>query len=148
MGTLLQDLRYGARTLARNRGFAAVAALTLALGIGANTAIFSLVDAFFLRELPVKDPQQLVLINRLKAKGELEDDFPYPTFEQFRDGSHSFTGMFAWDDSTMSVTVDGQPEFLLGDFVSGSYFDVLGVGAALGRTFTLDAHGFAVALDP
>ncbi|HEY6291250.1 MAG TPA: ABC transporter permease [Terriglobia bacterium] len=138
MGILLQDLRYGMRTLAKNRGFAAVAVLTLALGIGANTAIFSLVDAFLLRQLPVKDPQQLVLVNRVTPTGGVEDDFPYRTFEQFRDRSHSFSGMFAWDDSTMSVTVDGQPEFLAGDFVTGGYFDVMGVGTILGRTFKAD----------
>ena len=131
-----KDLRYSARMLRKNRGFTAIAVLTLALGIGANTAIFSLVDAFLLRELPVKDPQQLVLLDRVTAKGGSAGDFPYPTFEQFRDRNHSLSGVFAWDNSTMSVTVHGQPEFLYGDFVSGSYFDVLGVRAVLGRTFT------------
>jgi predicted permease len=136
--TLVQDLRYGLRQLRSNPGFTIVAVLTLALGIGANTAIFSLVDAFLLRNLPVKDPQQLVLVNRVTPKGQMESDFPYPAFEQFRDRNHSFSGIFAWDDSTMSVTVDGQAEFLSGDFVSGSYFRVLGVGAEAGRTFTPD----------
>lgn len=130
-----QDLRYAARLLRKNRGFTVIAVLTLALGIGANTAIFSLIDAFLLRDLPVKDPQQLVLVNRVTAKGSPEDDFPYATFEQFRDRSRSLSGIFAWDNSTMSVTVRGQPEFLYGDFVSGSYFDVLGVRPLLGRTF-------------
>jgi len=131
-----QDLRYGARVLRKSPGFTVTVVLTLALGIGANTAIFSLVDAFLLRQLPVKDPQQLVLVDRVTPKGGLGDDFPYPTFEQFRDRNHSFSGIFARDGSTMSVTVDGQPEFVAGDFVSGSYFDVLGARAALGRTFT------------
>jgi predicted permease len=133
--TLRQDVRYGLRQLRRNPGFTSVAVLTLALGIGANTAIFSLIDAFLLRELPVKDPQQLVIVNRVTAKGGLDDDFPFPTYEQFRDGSHSFSGSFAWDGSTVSVTVNGQPEFVSGEFVSGSYFDVLGVHALVGRTF-------------
>lgn len=125
--SIWQDLHYAARLLRKHRGFTVIAVLTLALGIGANTAIFSLIDAFLLRELSVKDPQQLVLVNRVTAKGGPEDDFPYATFEQFRDRSHSLSGIFAWDSSTMSVTVRGQPEFLYGDFVSGSYFDVLGV---------------------
>ena len=124
--------------LAKNPGFTTVAVLTLALGIGANTAIFSLVDAFLLRLLPVKDPQNLVLVNRITTTGRTEDDFPYPTFEQLRDRSHAFSGIFAWDGSTVSVTVDGHPEFVYGDFVTGSYFDVLGVRATLGRTFTVD----------
>lgn len=134
----IQDLRYGLRTMRQSPGFTAVAVLSLALGIGANTAIFSLVDAFILRQLPVKDPQQLVLVKRVTPKGGVKADFPYPTFEQFSDRNHSFSGMFAWDGSAMSVTVDGQPEFVSGDFVSGSYFDVLGVRATLGRTFTAD----------
>jgi macrolide transport system ATP-binding/permease protein len=84
---LLRDIRYALRTLLRSPGFSATALLTLALGIGANTAIFSLVDAFLLRSLPVKDPQELVLVR---------SGFPYSTFEQFRDRNHSFAGMFAY----------------------------------------------------
>jgi predicted permease len=133
---LWQDLRPAARVLCKSRGFTLIAVLTLALGIGANTAIFSLIDAFLLRELPVKDPQQLVLVHRVTAKGGTEDDFPFPAYEQFRDRNRSLSGLFAWDNSTMNVTVRGEPEFLYGDFVTGSYFDVLGVRAALGRTFT------------
>jgi predicted permease len=122
--------------LMKNPGFTAVAVLSLALGIGANTAIFSLVDAFLLRPLPVKNPEQLVLVDRVRPKGGIADDFPYPTFEQFRDHNHSFSGMFAWDDSHVAVTVDGQAEMVDADFVSGNYFEVLGVDALLGRVFT------------
>jgi predicted permease len=136
--TLLQDLKYGLRMLVKDPGFTAVAVITLALGIGANTAIFSLVDAFLLRRLPVKSPEQLVFVNRVSPKGGTEDDFPYPAFEQFRDHNQSFSGLFAWDDSNVAVTVDGQTAMVPGDFVSGTYFDVLGVGAMLGRTFTSD----------
>jgi predicted permease len=130
------DMRYAWRMMLRSPGFTTAAVITLALGIGANTAIFSLVDAFLLRLLPVKDPQRLVLVDRVLSTGRTEDDFSYPVFEQLRDRNHSLSGMFAYDGSTVIVSVDGQPEVASGDFVSGSYFDVLGVSAILGRTFT------------
>jgi predicted permease len=122
----IQDFRYALRTLRKSPGFTLIALLTLALGIGANTAIFSLVDAFLLRPLPVRDPRELILVRGA---------FPNPTFEQFRDRNHSFSGIFAFDESHVTVTIDGHPEYLDGDFVSGSYFDVLGIGAIAGRTF-------------
>ncbi len=140
---LWQDLCYGARMLIKNPGFTLIAALTLALGIGANTAVFSLVDAFLLRSLPVRDPQQLVIVQSALPKGGTNCCFPYSTFEQFRDRNHSFAGLFAVRGTgntkviPVSVTVNGQPEIVAGDFVSGSYFDVLGVPALLGRTFTV-----------
>src|SRR5437762_3772413 len=123
MGTLWQDLRYGIRMLGKSPGFTVIAILTLAMGIGANTAVFSLVDAFLLRLLPVKNPHQLVFVHATRAKGGTTGSFSYPTFEQFRDRNHSLAGIFAYDDTHISVTVDGQPEYVDGDFVSGSYFD-------------------------
>jgi predicted permease len=129
MENLFRDIRYALRALLRSPGFSATALLTLALGIGANTAIFSLVDAFLLRSLPVKDPRELVLVR---------SGFPYSTFEQFRDRSHSFAGMFAYDESHVTVVIDGQPEYLDGDFVSGTYFETLGVNAIAGRTLLPD----------
>src|SRR5262245_42030989 len=138
MQTLWQDLRYGIRMLTKRPGFTLIVELTLALGIGANTAVFSLIDAFLLRLLPVRDPQQLVFVRALTPSGGITGSFPYPVFEQFRDQNHSFSGIFAFDSTRVSVTVEGQPEMVRGDFVSGSYFDVLGVSAILGRTFTAD----------
>ena len=135
---LLQDFRYAARTLRKNPAFTTVAILTLALGIGANTAIFSLVDAFLLRLLPVKDPQQLVFVHATRPEGGTHGDFPYATAEALRGQNNSFSGMFAWDDSRVTVTLDGRPELVDGDFVSGSYWDVLGVRPFLGRTFTAE----------
>src|SRR5262245_1583859 len=141
---LRQDLRYGARMMLKKPGFTLIAALTLALGIGANTAVFSLVDAFLLRLLPVKDPQQLVFVQVALPKGGSGCCFTYGAFEQFRDRSRSFAGLFAVRGTgntktlPVSVTVIGEPEIVAGDFVSGSYFDVLGVSASLGRTFTPD----------
>src|SRR3989442_8717622 len=134
MGTLIQDLRYGLRMLARNPGFTVVAVLTLALGIGANTAIFSLIDAVLLRALPVTHPEQLVLL-RGESPHVVTDSLPYPTFAQLRD-SHVFDGMFAFCYLGLATGVDGKPGIAEGQLVSGSYFSVLGVQAIAGRTFT------------
>ena len=138
MQTLWQDLRYCARMSLKKLSFTMVVVITLALGIGANTAVFSLIDGFLLRSLPVRDPQQLVFVRAATPRGEITGDFPYPIFEQFRDQNRSVSGIFAFDNTRVSVTVEGQPEMVWGDFVSGSYFDVLGVSAILGRTFTAD----------
>jgi predicted permease len=134
----LHDLRYAARLLRKNPGFTTVAVLTLALGIGANTAIFSLVDTFLLRTLPVRDPQQLVFVRASKPEGGVRHDFSYSTFEALRDHNSSLSGMFAWDNSRVSAVRGGQAEAIDGDFVSGNYWDVLGVTPFLGRTFTAD----------
>jgi predicted permease len=139
----LQDLRYAARLMLRSPGFTAVAVFTLALGIGANTAIFSLIDAFLLRLLPVKDPQQLVVIRATLPKGGTRGDFPFLVFERFRDANSSCSGMFAWDEASANVTIDGQAQLVRADFVSGSYFDVLGVNALFGRTINTEDDRFA-----
>ncbi|HYL65088.1 MAG TPA: ABC transporter permease [Candidatus Methylomirabilis sp.] len=135
---LAQDFRYSLRTMRRSLGFCAVAIVTLALGIGANTAIFSLMDAFLWRTLPAKDPQQLVFVRAMAPDGRTFGDFPYREFEYLRDRNNSFSGMFAYDSSNNNVTVDGQSEIVADDFVSGNYFEVLGVNAFLGRTLTAD----------
>jgi len=135
MQTLLQDVHYGLPMLAKNPGFTAVAVLTLALGIGANTAIFILIDAILLKMLPVGHPEQLVLLRweSLQAK---TDFLPYPTFAQLRDSSHVFAGMFALYNLGIASAVDGTPGIAAGQLVFGSYFPVLGVQAIAGRTFT------------
>src|SRR5467141_3128294 len=114
--TSWQDLRFAARTLRKSPGFTAAVVLTLALGIGANTAIFSLVDTFLLRVLPVKDPQQLVFIRATRPKGGTHGDFPYATFEALRDHNNSFSGMFAWDSSRVNAVLNGQAELTDVDF--------------------------------
>src|SRR5262249_43198383 len=88
-----QDLRYSLRTMRRSPGFCGVAIITLALGIGANTAIFSLVDAFLWQVLPVRDPQRLVFVRGIKADGRTFGDFPYREFEHLREHNSSFSGM-------------------------------------------------------
>jgi predicted permease len=137
MRTLWQDIKHGIRMLRRCPGFTTVAVLTLALGIGANTAIFSLINALLLRSLPgVKDPHQLVLMT---DKGN--SSLPYVLYERLHDRSQCFAGLFAIEGPYRSkMTIVGPhaagPESVQAQAVSGNYFDVLGVPAALGRTLT------------
>jgi predicted permease len=131
-----RDFGYALRTLRRSRGFAVVAALTLALGIGANTAIFTLLDQVLLRLLPVKNPQQLVLLTtRGKHYGNNwgGNAISYPMYRDFQDHNEVFSGMFCRFPQPVSMTYGGQAERTLGELVSGTYFGVLGVGTVLGR---------------
>jgi predicted permease len=137
MTTLRQDVRYAVRMLGRYPGFAAVAVLTLALGIGANTAIFTLINALLLKSLPgVKDPHQLVLVTDRGSYSQ-----PYVVYDWLREHSRSFSGLFSigWPEKRR-VGVLGQnaaqAEPVQAQAVSGNFFDVLGVSAALGRTLT------------
>jgi len=134
-----RDFGYALRTLRRSRGFALVAALTLALGIGANTAIFTLLDQVLLRLLPVKNPQQLVLLTmRGKHYGNNwgGNAISYPMYRDFQDHNEVFSGMFCRFPNPVSMTFGAQSERVAAELVSGTYFDVLGVGTALGRAFT------------
>jgi predicted permease len=148
-----RDLGYGLRTLRRSPGFTAVAALTLALGIGANTAIFTLLDQVLLRLLPVKDPHSLVLLTmRGKHYGSNwgSNAISYPMYKDFQTHNEVFSGMLARFPLHSSVTIGTQAERIKGELVSGTYFDVLGVGAAIGRTLTPDddrtPHGHPVVM--
>jgi predicted permease len=141
MGNLLPDLRYAIRTFRKSPVFVVVAVLSLAFGIGANTAIFTLVDQVLLRLLPVKDPQQLVLLwGRGPHYGSNNGRYKlsYPMYEDFRDHNQVFSGMFCRWETSMSVSSDGRTERVDGELVSGTYFPVLGVGPALGRLFTAE----------
>jgi predicted permease len=138
---LLQDLRYSLRVLLQNPGFAAVAVLSLALGIGANTAIFSIVDAVLLKWLPVSSPQELVVIARNPQKPGV--GFNYPDYEYVRDHNQVFSGVLVsgGGGGALSMTVPdegshGSSELVPGTMVSGNYFQVLGVTPAIGRLFT------------
>jgi ABC-type antimicrobial peptide transport system permease subunit len=135
--SMWQDLRYGVRVLLKKPGFTLIVVITLALGMGANIAIFGMVDVLLFKHLPVKDPQQLVFVQRAQPDDRPGgDDVPVRIFEQFRDLNNSFSGMSAYSHTPVSVTVDGHSEIIRGDFVSGNYFEVLGVSTILGRTFT------------
>ena len=137
---LMQDLRYGLRTLRKSPGFTAVAALSLALGIGANTAIFSIVDAVLLKSLPVRNPEQLVALEAFNQRGD-HSNFSYPLFERLRDRLQVFTGILATQDGAgqmeMADTESASTtEQVAAQLVSGEYFQVLGVNAIIGRTLT------------
>src|ERR1700730_12026875 len=138
MAAILQDLRYSLRALRRSPVFLAVAMLSLALGIGANTAIFTLVNQLILQPLPVRDPEQLVMLaGRGKHYGGNNgpDRISYPMYQEIRDKNQVFSGMFCTYPSTVSASFQGRTELISADFVSGDYFPVLGVGAAAGRVF-------------
>ena len=130
-----RDLRYGWRTLRRAPTFTSVAVLSMALAIGANTAIFSLVNAVLLRELPVADPARLVFVDAAGSKGA-NGAPPYPCLERFRRESAVFSGLSAFATDQLPVEIDGEVEQISGQVASGNYFDVLGVTAALGRLIT------------
>src|SRR5262245_58609288 len=138
MGSFIQDLRYGARMLIKNPGFTLVAVLSLALGIGANTAIFSLLDALLLKPLPVKQPEQLVIVgtDTPSQPGRGWSIFSYPVFRELREKNSVFSGMFARSGLQMSLSGSGQTERVQGEVVSGNFFSTLGVGPLLGRLLT------------
>jgi len=128
-----QDVRIGARLLRRSPVVTIVAVATMALGIGANTAVYSLIDGALLRTMPVPEPDRLVFATETTPSGVSTRDFTERTFEQLRDDNRTLSGLAAYDDSRVSATIDGQPEMVRGDFVSAQYFAVIGTSAARGR---------------
>src|SRR6185369_11373957 len=138
LGSFAQDIRYAVRMLINNKGFASVAVLSLALGIGANTAIFSLINAVMLRMLPVNDPQQLVLL-KLVGPGRISNNFNYRLFEQLQQDNQSFNGLIAANTVTsLRITVidpsaSSEVETVQQAQVSSNFFSVLGVNAVIGR---------------
>ena len=150
------DLRYAFRTFGRSKGFTAAAIATLALGIGANTAVFSVVDALLLRKLPVKNPEELVVFDWLRTDGfnggsaipaTVDQDRPLElgvrtsfsalTVERFREHTATLSDVFAFSPAgTLNIVADGQADTASGLFVTGGYFAGLGVGAIVGRTLS------------
>jgi predicted permease len=135
--TFVKDLRYALRQLRANPGFATAAVLTLALGIGANTAIFRVLDAVVLRSLPVREPEKLVIVRAFDGKGW---GLNYPLFRELSARQHAVEGMFAFSDFPVkdAVLSSGPMTGLTGRIATGGYFQVLGVDAQLGRVFTED----------
>src|SRR5437016_2926480 len=144
MRTLWQDVRFGARMLAKQPGFTCIAVLTLALGIGANAGIFSVLRQVLLQRLPVPPPEQLALIYSPGPKNghvssdqsgtEGSESFSYPMYADLRDRNTVFAGLAAKADFSVSVTYRAQTERAHADLVSGNYFETLGAHAAIGRT--------------
>ncbi len=155
MGSLLQDLRYGAHMLLTHRAFTAIAVLTIAIGVGANTALFSVIDAVLLQKLPVNKPDQLVLLkaswdpdkfgpggfdgsNRLDRETGLNvgTSFPLQTYVRLRQEPGVLSDVFAFSSVDINLNAGGQAEVVSGQAVSGNYYSVLGVPAIVGRTIT------------
>jgi macrolide transport system ATP-binding/permease protein len=154
---LAQDIRYALRAMTANKLFTFLAALSLALGIGANTAIYSFMDAIMIRALPVQRPEQLVILN-WRAKGNAEvvrshsgtsydepggiktsPNYPYPAYELFRDHNRVFSTLFGYTGAgRLNLVIDGQAELGEGQYVSGGYFTGLGVRPAAGRLIGLE----------
>ncbi len=137
MTTTIKDLRYGLRVLLKSPGFSTVAVLTLALGIGANAAMFSLVNGVLLRGLPFPDAGRLVVIYS-KTPQFSHMSSSYPNFEDWRQQNRSFTGMAAFRTDSVNLTGQGQPERLRVAMVSASFFPLLGIAPVVGRTFAAD----------
>jgi predicted permease len=143
MENLLQDIRFGLRTLGKNPGFTIVAILTLALGIGANAAIFSLTDQVLLRLLPVERPQELVVLTspgvnhgRVWSDSDGGPSFSYPMYKDLRDRNEVFTGLLARYHTAVNVAGQRESQLAEGELVTGNYFQVLGVRPFLGRVFS------------
>src|SRR5205085_10717453 len=154
MNTLLQDLRYGFRMLLKQKGVSAAALLSLALGIGANTALFSIVDAMLLKMLPVKEPERLVLLKSVAPRefsvgsynGSSNSDpvtgqrtmtsFAYQCYQRMREQQGPLSDVFAFGNVGLNVSADGQADVATGQAVSGNYYIGLGVQPAAGRLLT------------
>ena len=132
---VLTDLRYALRGLVKNRGFALVAVLSLALGIGANTTIFTLIRALFMRPLPVRDSARLVALFTTDGRMAGLPLISYPNYRDFRDHNTVFSGMLLYAPVVVSLTGSGDPQLLMAQLVTGNYFETLGVQPAVGRGF-------------
>jgi putative ABC transport system permease protein len=134
--TVLQDVRYGVRVLAKHRGFTVVAVLTLALGIGANTAIFSVVNELLLRPLPYANADRLVMLWEVGPEGRHQNTTSRANFRAWREQSTVFEGMAAFSDQRINLTGDGEPEEVSVQFATPELFQVLGIEPILGRSLT------------
>src|SRR5678816_3497358 len=139
MSALLTDLRFGARMLLKNPAVTIIALLALTLGIGANTAIFSVVNAVLLRGFPYKDPEQLALVWEKRQGGRTDQNvINLGNFSDWKDQNSVFADMAAFLDTSRNLTGDGEPEEITGQLATTNLFSVLGTNPVLGRTFAED----------
>jgi macrolide transport system ATP-binding/permease protein len=138
---LYRNLRYGARSLRKSPGFTLVAVLTIALGIGVNSTIFSLVNAVLFRPLPVESPDQLVDIYGHTATSSSHDSNSYPNFRDYAEQTETLSGLMAYTNFFANLSIEGSSELVVGEIVSQEYFDVLGVRPARGRAFDVSEYG-------
>ena len=151
MDTLLQDIRYTFRVLGKKPGFALVAVLSLALGIGANVAVFSLVNFVLFKPMPVKEPGRLAALYATESQSSMPLGFSYPDYVDYRDDSEVFTDLMGFTGIPLNLSISGgQPEMIWGELVTGNYFSGLGVEPVVGRGFmpeedrTPNSHPVAV----
>ena len=135
MDGFLKDIRYAVRSLLKQPGFTLVAGITLALAIGANSAIFTLMDAVLLRPLPVPHPEQLVMVATRTQEGGLHPDFSYPLYQALRDGNDVFAGLLAASDTSFGLNAGDRTERVRGEYTSANYFSALGIQPQLGSAF-------------
>src|SRR5215204_1897227 len=133
--TLMQDIRYGVRMLAKHKAFTSVAVVTLALGIGANTAIFSVVNELLLRPLPYRDAEQIVMLWEVTPEGRHQNTTSRANFRRWREQNTSYESIAAFSDQRFNLTGDSEPEELSVQLATPEIFSVLGVDPLLGRTF-------------
>lgn len=139
MNTLFQDIRYSIRMLVKHRGFAVVALLALTLGIGINTAVFSVVNAVLVRPLPYPNPSQLAAIWGVSERdGKDRQSLSYRDFEDFRDQTQTLAQVAVYDQAGIILTEGDEPEAIDGLFVTSDLFPLLGVSPSMGRAFTSD----------
>src|SRR6185437_8993572 len=139
MDTLLNDIRYGFRRLRKSPGFTAIALLTLALGIGANTSMFTIVNAVLLQTLPFPDSGQIVFVREMPKQGSAAFDglaISLPNLEDYCQQQHAFDALSAWISQSVNLTGQEHPDRVIGGFVSANFFSgVLDISAQRGRTF-------------
>jgi putative ABC transport system permease protein len=136
MSTLWQDLRFGSRVLLKSPGFTLIAVLSLAIGIGANTTIFSLINALLLRPLPVAAPERLVNVHATSPDGSGFHSFSYLDYVDYRDQAEVFDGLAAYTINTYSLNTGGQSERIFGIVTSENFFTLMGINPSSGRFYT------------
>ena len=137
---MLQDLRLACRLMLKSPAFTLIAVLTLGLGIGANTAIFSFINTFFFKSLPFERPEELVSVNTLDERNPGFLPISQPNFTDFRQNNQVFTDMAGYGFAPVSIMIGKEPSSIQGELVTGNFFDLLGMKAALGRTFRPDEY--------